>query len=217
MRVLVSCLLILLSVAGLNAQEEEPYVKLEEMTGSARGQASGTTVIQYYGYSLKEIFKALDTDYAFEIQNKKLRSKKFSLDVLGDLSDKDWIIEEINNIVAKEGYDVKKTDRHPRIYGLGFEAPGVCENTGGEMSSESEVNSNWEGKCVTVSRMIEKIIEWHPEILVYDQAIEDETKLPKIKLKKSNLKDLQQQLADQGIYLKVSEELSQQAYITNYR
>ena len=213
MKVLLSCLLIMCSLCIVNAQEESS-VKLFETENGMRGTASGPTMLQYRGHRLKELFGKLDPGYAYEIDHQTLRRKHFTLEVQGDLSDKQWIIEEINKLLKKEGYEVTRTRRHPRIFGLTYEAPQACDHSDGVASVESQTNNSWEGQCVTMDRVVEKLLEWHPNVLF---QMPGEQKVANVNLEKSTFKDLQRQLADQGLKLEVLEALSLRSYITAYR
>ena len=215
MRVLSVLIIVLLSFSGLQAQEES-YVILKETEGNFRGEAAGPQMVDYQGFTLHEIFKRIDPEYAFEIDNKKLRSERFTVNIKGDLSDKAWIIEEINEQLAQSGYEVKRTDRHPKIYVLGFETPGTCEVDSGTISGESQVNANWKGKCITINRLVEKINEWHPDVIIH-VGTKGEVRMPQVKLRKANFKDIQMQLADQAVALLVSDVMSLSKYITAYR
>jgi len=213
MRTLLSCLLIVLFMASAMAQDEESYVKLYETKGSTTGQASGPTMLQFHGRNLKDLFRELDPAYAYEIDNSDLRNTRYSLEVLGDLTDKTWIIEQMNKILAEEGHEVKKTRRHPRIYTLAFPDQS-CELSEGATSRESQVNQFWKGECVTLSRIMEKLHEWHPNLLI---QFSSDNKVPLVKLEKSTVKDLQKQLTVQGVDFEIDEALSLNKYITVYR
>lgn len=216
MRIFLSILFTFFGAIGLQGQDSTPTVKLTETKGTTIGQASGPTVLQYYGYQLGDLFKALDGGYAFEIENKRLDNKKFTLDVEGDLATKDWVIEEINEQLKEEGYEVEVTTRHPKVYHFSFHDLGTCDLSGGEVSSESLFKTTWKAKCVTLDKLMERLREWQPELIIDNQG-QGEVKIPEIKLKKASLKDLQKQLAQQGITFTVSDELSLSKYITVYR
>lgn len=213
MRILVTCLLALIVLTNANAQEGN-HVKLYETVGNGSGAAAGPRVLQQKGRYLKDLFRLIDPTYPFEIDNRSLRRKKFSLDVLGDLTDKGWIIEEMNKVLSNEGYEVTQTRRHPRIFTLSLKEPKQCGELGGVNSSESQINQKWEGNCVKLSRVMEKIHEWHPQLLI---EVPVENRVSAVKLEKSTVKDIQRQLANQGIKLEVSDELSLKEYITVYR
>ena len=216
MRILFSLLFAFFSITILQAQDRTLSVKLTEAQGSVKGEASGPTVLQYYGYQLGDLFKVLDGGYAFEIDNKALDNKKFSLDVEGDLSNKGFVIEEINEQLKEVGYEVEVSTRHPKVYHFTFDDLGTCDLSGGEVSSESLFKTTWKAKCVTLDKLMEKLREWQPELIIDNQG-QGEIKIPQIKLKKASLKDIQKQLADQGITFAVSDELSLRKYITVYR
>ena len=215
MRVLFSLLVTFFGAIILQAQESALTVKLTEAQGSIRGEASGPTVLQFHGYYLHEILKAIDNSYAFRIETKRIDNKRFSLEVEGDISDKDKIIEEINKQLKEMGHEVELRNLHPEIFVLEFNELGSCDLSGGEVSSESLLSTTWKAKCVTVDKLIDRLVIWNPWLMIDAQG-QGEVKIPQIKLKKTSLKDIQKQLSDQGINLIISDELSLRKYITGY-
>ena len=215
MRVLFGLLFSFLGVISIQAQNTTLTVTLTETKGSIRGQASGPTVLQYHGYYLSEILKAIDNGYAFRIQTKRIDNKRFSLDVEGDLNNRDKIIEEINKQLKEMGHKVELTTLHPEIYILKFNELGSCDLSGGEVTSESLSNTTWQARCVTINKLIERLQAWKPWIMI-DAQDKGEVKIPQIKLKNTDLPNLQKQLSEQGITLAISDELSIRKYITTY-
>ena len=216
MKILATCLFALFTLATLNAQEnsENSYVKLSVTEGNISGSAFGPNVLQYHGRYLKDLFRVIDPKYAFEIDDKTLRRTKFTLEVLGDLDDKTWIIEEMNKILSNEGYEVTRTRRHPRIFKLTCSMPQNCGEEGKVNSGESQYNQKWEGKCVKLSRVMEKLHEWHPQLLI---EVPEDSRVSVVKMEKSTVKDLQRQLANHHVKMEVDDELSLREYITVYR
>lgn len=212
MKYLLTALLIIFFIFNVNAQELK--VELQKTTKNIRGQADGPTVLQFYGYHLKEIFRALDPAYSFEIIGEALRDNRYDLMVEGDLTDKRKIIDAINASLKEEGFEVRQSDRHPQIFALKNDGPTECSDDDDEGFIEKQENHLWEGRCIPVNRVMEKLLEWRPELLILPAG---EIKVPRVRLEKSTLKNMRQQLSEQGLRLEVDKKVSASQWVIIYQ